>query len=201
MIRAISLLKMSICAFLQSAHTSFSQWTHDVTYAFSEHTPQRFIICPLVGSGSSPVISMCNSKKRCSVTFVGYPWTPLYGIRCSARHSGHFTYNTGSKSTNHTFYNISTYFCCWFFSHCSDAGVKWKTLCRRFSYLSPDVVHQTVHARFHTEWMLTWQQFWISISIQTYCTCQQLLELFHFTLPFVLSFFHSCAETVLFFDR
>lgn len=46
---------------------------------------------PDVGSGSSPVISMCSSRKRCSVTFVGNPCTPWYGIRCSARHSGHFT--------------------------------------------------------------------------------------------------------------
>jgi len=32
---------------------------------------------PEVGSGNSPVISICNSKKRCNVTFVGKACTPL----------------------------------------------------------------------------------------------------------------------------
>ena len=50
-----------------------------------------FCNLPDVGSGNSPVISMCSSKNLCSVTLVGKSLTPWYGIRCSARHSGHFT--------------------------------------------------------------------------------------------------------------
>lgn len=58
-----------------------------------------------------------------------------------------------------------------------------KRFCTRVSghgvYLSPDVVHQAVHTRFHAKRMLTWQQFRIPVPVQTYRARQQLLELFH----------------------
>lgn len=61
---------------LQSGQIFFSQWTHSAQYDFSEQTPHRSMTWPEVGSGSSPVISMCSSRNRCSVTLVGKPCTP-----------------------------------------------------------------------------------------------------------------------------
>jgi hypothetical protein len=46
-------------------------------------------------------------------------------------------------------------------------------------YLSPDVVHQAIHARFHAEGVLAWQQLRVPIAIQTDGARQQLFELLH----------------------
>lgn len=34
--------------------------------------------------------------------------------------------------------------------------------------LSTDIIDKTVHARFHAKAVLTWQELWISVSIQAY---------------------------------
>lgn len=50
------------------------------------------------------------------------------------------------------------------------------------SHLSPDVVHQAVHARLHAEGVLTWQQLRVPVPVQADRTRQQLLKLLHSSL-------------------
>lgn len=48
--------------------------------------------------------------------------------------------------------------------------------------LSPDVVDKAVHARFHAEAVLAWQQLRISVAIQTDAARQQRFKLLHIFL-------------------
>lgn len=50
------------------------------------------------------------------------------------------------------------------------------------NHLSPDVVHQAVHARLHAEGVLTWQQLRVPVPVQADRTRQKLLKLFHSSL-------------------
>jgi hypothetical protein len=54
-------------------------------------------------------------------------------------------------------------------------------------YLSPDVVHQAIHARFHAEGVLAWQQLRVSIAIQTDGASQQLFKLLHTAFSLTVS--------------
>jgi hypothetical protein len=54
-------------------------------------------------------------------------------------------------------------------------------------YLSPDVVHQAIHTRFHAEGVLAWQQLRVSIAIQADGARQQLFELLHTALSLMVS--------------
>jgi hypothetical protein len=47
------------------------------------------------------------------------------------------------------------------------------------AYLSPDVVHQAVHAGLHAERVLAWQQFRVSVAIEADGACQELFKLLH----------------------
>lgn len=47
------------------------------------------------------------------------------------------------------------------------------------TYLSPDVVHQAIHAGLHAERVLAWQQFRVSVAIEADGACQQLFKLLH----------------------
>lgn len=42
-----------------------------------------------------------------------------------------------------------------------------------------DVVHQTFHTRLHTIRMLAWQQFRVSVSVQTNTAREELVKLLH----------------------
>lgn len=48
------------------------------------------------------------------------------------------------------------------------------------SHLSPHVVDEAVHARFHAEAVLAWQQLWVPEAVEADAACQQRFELLHF---------------------